>query len=157
MKSPPFPLPPTKRRGLRAIAVFEALKGLLVLAAGCGALALMHRDAQAMAEELIGHFHLNPASDYPRIFLMLAARADDTILWLLALAAFGYATLRLSEAYGLWRDRGWASWLGALSGAIYIPIEIVEFVREPSALHAGLLAANAAIVTVLGLRLAANR
>ncbi|HUL77102.1 MAG TPA: DUF2127 domain-containing protein, partial [Vicinamibacteria bacterium] len=65
------------RTGLRAVAVFEGVKGALVLAAGCGALALVHRDLQALAEEVVSHFHLNPASRYPRIFLEAADRLGD--------------------------------------------------------------------------------
>ena len=54
--------------GLRAVAIFEGVKGGLV-AAGCGAAALVHRDLQSVAEEVVSHFHLNPASRYPHIFL----------------------------------------------------------------------------------------
>ena len=40
--------------GLRLIAVFDATKGLLVLLAGFGLLSLLHRDAEVLAEELVG-------------------------------------------------------------------------------------------------------
>jgi hypothetical protein len=55
------------RDGLRTIAAFEAAKGLLVLAAGVAALRFIRADVQAAAEELVRHFHLNPASRSPRI------------------------------------------------------------------------------------------
>src|SRR5437660_10567709 len=58
--------------GLRAIALFKGLKGVLVLAVGSGALLLVHRDVQRLAERLVAHFNLNPASHYPRIFLQMA-------------------------------------------------------------------------------------
>jgi hypothetical protein len=35
-------------------------------------------------DELVRHFHLNPASRYPRIFLDLAREATPPQLWLLA-------------------------------------------------------------------------
>jgi hypothetical protein len=38
--------------GLKAAALFETLKGMLVILAGLGLLALVHRDAQALAESL---------------------------------------------------------------------------------------------------------
>ena len=76
-----------------------------------------------------------------------------TVWWLLAFAAAGYAAVRLAEAYGLWFDRNWASWLGALSGGIYVPIEVYELVEKPSLLRLGLLSANTAIVVYLGYRL----
>ncbi|MCZ7627424.1 MAG: DUF2127 domain-containing protein [Candidatus Methylomirabilis sp.] len=53
---------------LRTVALLEAAKGLLVLVAGIGVLSFVHHDAQWVAERLVGHLHLNPASRYPRIF-----------------------------------------------------------------------------------------
>ena len=49
---------PNPLRGIRFVAVFEAAKGLIVIAAGFGLLGLLHRDVQAIAEELLRHFHL---------------------------------------------------------------------------------------------------
>lgn len=144
---------PNPLRGIRFVAVFEAAKGLIVIAAGFGLLGLLHRDVQAIAEESLRHFHLNAASRYPQIFLQLAARMTDQELWLLAFAAAAYASVRLAEAYGLWFDRNWASWLGALSGGIYVPIEVYELVEKPSLLRLGLLITNTAIVIYLGYRL----
>ena len=142
--------PAAHRRGERLVALFEAFKGLLVLAAGFGLLAVLHRDLQQLAEELVGHFHLNPASGTPRIFLELAARVSDVRLWVLALLAFAYASLRLAEAWGLWRGRRWAEWLAVASGAIYVPIEIYELVSGTSWIKAATLAANLAIVAYMG-------
>jgi len=51
--------------GVRTIAFFEALKGMLVLAAGFGLLSLVQQDLQAAAERLVRLFHLNPAHHYP--------------------------------------------------------------------------------------------
>ena len=137
------------RRGERLVALFEAVKGLLVLAAGFGLLAVVHQDLQQLAEELVGHFHLNPASRTPRIFLELATRVSDVRLWVLALLAFAYAGLRLAEAWGLWRGRRWAEWLAVASGAIYVPIEVYELVSGASWIKVATLAANLAIVAYM--------
>lgn len=134
---------------IRVVALFEAAKGGLVLLAGCGLLTLVHRDAHALAAQVIAHAHLNPASRYPRIFLDAAERISDQRLLLLAAGASLYALFRFVEAYGLWRARPWAEWLAALSGAIYLPIEIVGLVREPSWLGAGVLVVNALVVAVM--------
>ena len=66
------------------VALVEAAKGLLVLLAGFGLLALIHRDVQAVAERLVWHSHLNPAGKYPRIFLDAAQKMTDARLWLFA-------------------------------------------------------------------------
>jgi uncharacterized membrane protein (DUF2068 family) len=137
--------------GVRFVALVEALKGVLVLAAGLGLFALVHRHAQSAADSLVMHFHLNPASRYPRIFIDAARSMTDARLWLLAGAAAGYAALRFVEAYGLWRKRRWAEWFAVASGGLYIPIEIYELWEGVSWVKLGLLAVNAAIVAYLGL------
>lgn len=92
-----------KGAGIRAVAVFEAAKGTVVIAAGLGLLSLLHRDAQHAAETIVRHLHLNPARHYPRVFIEAAARTTDSRLWLLAGGAFAYSAVRFIEAYGLWR------------------------------------------------------
>ena len=88
-------------RGIRLVALFEGLKGALILLAGFGLLALVHRDLQDVADELVRRFHLNPARHYPRIFIEASGKTTDTQLWLLAGAALLYAAFRFVEAYGL--------------------------------------------------------
>jgi uncharacterized membrane protein (DUF2068 family) len=46
--------------------------------------------------------------------------------------AIGYIVVRMLEAYGLWNERAWGEWLGALSGGLYIPFEIGHLVHRPS-------------------------
>jgi uncharacterized membrane protein (DUF2068 family) len=146
----PRPVPSSTASGtIRLVALFEACKGLLVLLAGTGLLSLLHRDIPAIAERLVTHAHLNPASRYPRIFLDAAAHVSDTRLLWLAAGAAAYAALRLVEAYGLWRNRAWAEVLAALSGGVYLPLELLEFARHPSALRAAILLANAVVVAVM--------
>jgi uncharacterized membrane protein (DUF2068 family) len=140
---------PRSSAGLRAIATYEATKGALVLLVGLGLLGLIHRHVQAMAEELVRHFHLSPSSHYPRIFLDVAAKATDGWLWGLALGSIAYASLRFAEAYGLWRARAWAAWLGAVSGAIYVPFEAVELYRKLTALRVASLLVNLLVVGYL--------
>jgi uncharacterized membrane protein (DUF2068 family) len=112
--------------GVRVIALFEAAKGLLVLLAGLGLLSIIHQDLQLLAEELVRHFHLNPASRSPRIFVEIAHNLSSGRLWLMAGFALAYSGIRLAEAYGLWYERRWAEWLAVASGGVYLPIEVYE-------------------------------
>lgn len=134
---------------VQLIALFEASKGALVLLAGFGLLALVHRDLQAIAERLVEHSHLNPASRYPRIFLDAATRVDDHKLKTLAAFAFVYAVVRFVEAYGLWRLRAWAEWMAIVSGSIYLPIEIYELFEKVTVVRIALLLLNLLIVFYL--------
>jgi uncharacterized membrane protein (DUF2068 family) len=137
------------KSGLRIVSIFEAAKGLLVLLAGFGVLAYIHKDLHLAAEHLVRHFHLNPASHYPRIFLDLSNHVTDVQLWLLALSALLYATVRFVEAYGLWLQRRWAEWFGLFAGGIYVPIEIFEVMRKVTSPRVTLLIINTAIVVYL--------
>lgn len=131
---------------VRAVALFEAAKGTLVLLTGFGVLALVHHDAQQFAERLVGHLHLNPAKHYPRIFIDAAANITETRLLVLAALAATYGLIRFIEAYGLWRGRRWAEWFAAVSGTIYIPFELYELFKGMNWLSFGALVVNALVV-----------
>ncbi|HEV7891620.1 MAG TPA: DUF2127 domain-containing protein [Pyrinomonadaceae bacterium] len=135
--------------GVRAIAFFEAVKGGLVLVAGFGLLALVHRDLEDLAERLVMHSHLNPASHYPRVFIEAAAHTSDSRLRTLAALAFVYSTVRFVEAYGLWKMRAWAEWFAIISGCVYLPVEVYELVEKPTLIRAGILILNALVVAYL--------
>jgi uncharacterized membrane protein (DUF2068 family) len=136
-------------RALRAVAVLEAVKGLIVLAAGFGALGLIHHDVRHIAEALVTRLHIDPERHSAGVFLALAARVTDMRLWGLAALASAYSALRGAEAYGLWRNRRWAAWLGALGGAVYLPVEVYELWHKPGPVKAATLAFNVAVVAYL--------
>ena len=138
-------------RGVRIVAVVEAAKGALVLAAGLELFRLVHQDVQAIAERIVEHFHFNPASRYPRILIDAAGALTDERMVVLAMGAIAYSTVRFIEAYGLWMQRRWAEWFAVIAGGLYIPIEIYELVRRVTWIRFGLLAVNAAIVAYLAL------
>jgi uncharacterized membrane protein (DUF2068 family) len=140
---------PASGRGMRFVATLEALKGMLVLTAGFGLLGMVHQNAQMIGEEIVRHFHLNPASQYPRIFLDAVSAVTKRDLWLLVFGAGAYALARFVEAYGLWRERLWAEWFATASGTIYVPIEIYELLRGVTLIKTILLAINLGIVGFL--------
>jgi uncharacterized membrane protein (DUF2068 family) len=143
--------PDTKstRRTLQFIALMEAIKGLIVFGAGFGLLSLLHKDVRQVAVSLVTRLHIDPDRHFAGVFLNAAAKVTDARLWGIAALAVAYSALRFVEAYGLWRDRRWASWLGAAGGAIYIPVEIYELWDKPSAIKAATLTFNVAVVIYL--------
>lgn len=134
---------------LRAVALFEAAKGALALAAASGVLLLLHHDLRALALRLVEHLHLNPAAKYPHLLLDAASHLQDMRLWLLVLGVAAYAAVRFAEAYGLWRGRAWAEVVAALSGGLYLPVEVFELLHRPGWLSALLLTLNLAVVTFM--------
>jgi uncharacterized membrane protein (DUF2068 family) len=135
--------------GLRAVALFEAIKGTLALFAAFGLLAIIPAEAREDALELVGRLHLNPGKNYPSVFVHLMENAANTQLWLIAGLVVVYALVRFLEAYGLWRSRPWAEWLAAASGAIYVPFEIYEISRGVSSIKVAALVVNITIVAYM--------
>jgi uncharacterized membrane protein (DUF2068 family) len=142
-------LEPSQRRALRAIALFEATKGAVVLAGLIGLIDLLHSDVQAAALALIGRFGLDPDAPYPSMLLHYAALLPNADIAQLVMLASAYITLRAVEAAGLWFTQVWAEYLGALSGGIYIPFEVSHFVHEPDWVNAGIVVVNVVIVGYL--------
>lgn len=132
--------------GLRIIAAIEAFKGLISLAVALGLHELAGRNLQQLAETLVSHAHLNPASHLPGILMHAVSSLPDIDLSLLAIGAVAYAIIRLVEAYGLWKGLLWTEWFALASGAIYLPFEIYEMVVHTSALSAALFALNVIVV-----------
>lgn len=147
----------TASTGLRLVSILEAMKGLLVLLAGCGALSLIHKDLHNAAIQLVKLLHLNPARQYPSIFIDTARHITDLQLWMLALAALVYSAIRLVEAYGLWTQQQWAQWFGLLSGSVYLPVELFEIWREPTLPRCAVLLVNLAVVAYLAFALDRHR
>ena len=145
--------PTARRRALRTIALFEGLKGILAIAATLGLFSLLHRDLHHLAASLIGHFGLSPGDHYPALLLHYADLLEDTNRRTLALLAGGYVIVRMTEAYGLWHERAWGQWLGALSGAIYVPFELQHLIYRPTVVNAAVVAVNVAIIAFLGWQL----
>jgi len=128
---------------------FEGTKGLLVLLAGFELLSFIHKDLHEAALRLVEYVHLNPASHYPRIFLDLTERINDTRLWSMAIAAAMYSIVRMVEAVGLWLRKRWAEWFAVLTGGMYIPVEIYEVARSATWPRVTVLAVNLGVVSYL--------
>ena len=133
-------------RGLRAIALFEAAKGIVVLAAGVGALRLLNGNAEVLAHRIVHHLELDPAGRYTQIILDLAAQLTNKQVWMVTGAAAAYCLVRFIEAYGLWKERAWAEWFAIVGGALYIPIEIKLLISRPNPVKALLLLLNVVVV-----------
>ncbi|MGN5478343.1 DUF2127 domain-containing protein [Cupriavidus basilensis] len=101
--------------GLGSIALFEAAKGALGHRGRTPDWwALLHRDAQALAESIIMRLHIDPASRYPTIFLSLLANPSDARLWAIGGSAAVYADAVLPKPGSLWHRAG----VGQLAGSL---------------------------------------
>ena len=113
------------RRGLHIVAIFEAVKGTLALAASLGLLHYIHHDLQKLGEHLVLHFGMNPHGKYSEALMKLLSGITDHEIIVLSLLALLYSTIRFLEAYGLWKEKTWGQWLAIISGGLYLPFELI--------------------------------
>ena len=146
------------KAGLRAVASLEALKGIIVLVLGLALLGLVHKDAEDVAGAFLDHLHIDPDRKLAQALLHAASGLTDKRLWTIAAAAVTYASVRFIEAWGLWNRRVWAEWFALLSGALYLPWEVLKVAERPNWQHVGILAANLCILLyMLRIRIRAAR
>jgi uncharacterized membrane protein (DUF2068 family) len=134
--------------GLRAVASFEALKGIVVLALGLALLAV-HRHAEDFAARLLYHLHMDPDRRFAHMLLNAATKVSDARLWTIAGATLTYSAVRFVEAWGLWNRRVWAEWFALLSGAMYLPWEILKVSERADWERIGVLGVNIIIVVYM--------
>ena len=145
------------RKTVKAVALLEGFKGLIVIAAGLDAFSLIHQNVQLVAEHIVSYLHLNPAKGFPRIFIDYSANLNSSKLAALSALAFIYATGRLIESYGLWNNRAWAEWFAIISAGIYIPFELYEMMEGTRDLAVVALVINFGVVALMTVALRQRR
>lgn len=135
-----------QRQTLHVIAFFEAIKGACAILAASGLGLLGPAPLQQAVHTVIQRFHLDPEHGaLPALIGMIDPGAVHIAVIVLVL----YALLRFVEAWGLWRMRAWASILGCLSAALYLPLDIYAVFHRPGLASCLILAINLIVVAVL--------
>lgn len=137
---------PHAHPGLHVIAIFEAAKGLLALLAASGLELLGPAPLLRWLHELIARFQLDP-NEGALAWLNQVINPDG--VHLAAAVVLAYGLLRMLEAWGLWRAKAWASWLGCISAAIYLPLDVYAVYHHPGWTSWAVLAVNLIVVAVL--------
>jgi uncharacterized membrane protein (DUF2068 family) len=134
---------------LRGIALFEAVKGLLALAAAAGIISLRHTDLNAATVAFLLRHGIDPERHYVRLFIESVARATNHDVGLIAALAIAYALIRLVEGYGLWQGKHWAEWFAVISAGLYLPLEFQHLARHATLLTAGIIVFNLVLILYL--------
>jgi uncharacterized membrane protein (DUF2068 family) len=140
---------------LRLIALFKLLKGLLLVAAGFGALRLLHADVSALVTSWADRLNIDPQNRYIAAALSRLLSADTRTLVSIGAGSFIYAALLLTEATGLWLRRRWAEYFTIIVTGSFIPLEIYEVAKRFTVTRLAVIALNVAIVGYLVRRLRA--
>jgi uncharacterized membrane protein (DUF2068 family) len=142
--------------GLRAVATFEAVKGGGVILLAIVVFAI-HSRAEDVTESFLYHMHIDPDRRIAHMLMNAATKVSDARLLTIAAAALTYATVRFVEAWGLWNKRVWAEWFALLSGAMYLPWELLRIIERMTWERVAVLVINIAIVLyMLWIRLRAR-
>lgn len=141
---------PTEQRrrlqALRTVALFEFAKGLAVLAA---AISLYWVDPTDVVGAFLDFIHISPDRHMAQLLLRSADRLSNASLWSVVLVACVYSALRFAEAVGLWRAKPWAEWIALVSGAMYIPFEVLKLAHRVTVFNGGILLINLAVVAYM--------
>jgi uncharacterized membrane protein (DUF2068 family) len=137
------------RRVLRLIAAERIVRGVLLVAAGVYLLFHVNSDFGRLAEHVLRAIGLDPRRPLFHKFVAYLHHLHASEVRVAALFSLGYGVLELVEGTGLWLDQLWAEYLTVIATSLLVPFEVYELVRHPSALKAGGLAVNLAIVAYL--------
>ena len=150
----PYNPDPHAHPGLHVIAIIEAVKGALALIAASGLELLGPAPLLRWVHELIARFQLDPTNG---AMAWLASAINPGALHLAALVATLYGGVHLVEGWGLWRAKAWASWLGCIVAALYLPFDIYAFAIHRHWLEGLIVGINLLVVWVLARDLAKRR
>lgn len=139
--------------GLRAVSVFEAVKGLLALLFTLFLHTLGNRDMSAALGGLEVRWHIDVSRHISWLLTVLLHYLSGARLEMLMLLIAVYACMRFIEAYGLWFGRRWAEWFALLSVLVYLPVTLYELARGFSWVKTAFFIADLFIVFYISLEL----
>ncbi|MNV52357.1 hypothetical protein D3C71_1444440 [compost metagenome] len=142
----PYNPDPHAHPGLAAIALLEAGKAIAAFLAAAGLEISGPAPLRNIINALIHRMGGDPENG--AFSSLLGMITPDTVHFGAA-ALVAYGLLRTLEAWGLWRAKAWASWLGCISAALYLPLDVYAIIKHPGWASWLLLAVNVLVVWVL--------
>ena len=140
-----------------AIAVFKLLKGFLLIAAGIGALRLLHKDVGEVFQNWIDILRVDPDNRYAHALLVKVPFVNDRTLKEISAGTFAYAALFLTEGTGLLLRKRWAEYFTIIVTTSFLPLEVYELARHVTIAKIVVILVNIAIVAYLILNVRRRR
>ena len=132
-----------------SIGIFKLLKGLLLLFAGLGAVALLHHDLGDVVLEVVDAARVDPDNRYVHAALERILNVTPKQLKEISAGTFIYSGLLLTEGIGLVMRKHWAEWFTVITTGGLIPLEVWELLRRVTVVRIAVLVINVAIVVYL--------
>src|ERR1041384_155083 len=126
-------------KGLRVIAAFKLVKGLLLVAVGIGAIKLLHKDVSELANHWITELRVDPDNRLIHGLISKLGVMNDHKLEELSIGSFFYAALLLTEGIGLWLKKRWAEYFTIIATCSLIPLELYEIAKRVTVTRFGAL------------------
>lgn len=136
-------------RGLLLIGLFKLAKSIFFFLIGVGVVHLLHKDISDEIMRLAVALKFDPESRFVAMLLDKADLIDAHRLKQIGAATFGYSGVALTEGIGLVLEKVWAEYLTLTLTVMFLPWELYELVRHPTAFRAGLLLINLAVLAYL--------
>jgi uncharacterized membrane protein (DUF2068 family) len=139
------------------IGLFRLFKGLLLVAAGVGALKLLHKDIADVVTRWVELLRIDPENRFIHRILAKVFSTTPKQLKELSAGSFIYAGLFLTEGVGLVLRKHWAEYLTVITTSALIPLEVYELAKRFSSAKLAILAVNVVIVWYLIARIRVRR
>jgi uncharacterized membrane protein (DUF2068 family) len=139
----------SRDKGILFIAIFKLVKAALLLAAGTGALLLLHKDVSHTMMNVLGFLHVDSNNHYIHGLVMKIGLVDDHKLEAISAGSFFYAAMMGTEGVGLLLRKHWAEYFTIIATASLIPLEIYELVKHFGIGKILVLIVNIAVVIYL--------
>ncbi len=133
--------------------MFKLLKGVLLVAAGIGALNLLHKNVPAAVIHWVGVLRVDPDNRFIHPIFSKLFFITPKQLQAFSAGTFFYAALLLTEGTGLLMRRHWARYFTVITTAALIPLEIYELAKHFTWIKVAVLIVNILIVVYLATRL----
>jgi uncharacterized membrane protein (DUF2068 family) len=144
--APNYDTNPSAHPGLHVIAIIELVKSVLALLAASGLEILGPAPIRNFIHRLI---ELLQFDAHHSALAMFARKVNPESVHLAAAVVGAYGILHLIEAWGLWRAKAWASWLGFIAATVYLPFEFYALIRNLGWIALSVVVVNLIIVWVL--------
>lgn len=135
--------------GITLIAIGKLLKTVVLIGLGIAFFEVSTHDARHLVGEWADYFRIDPHNRWLDRGLAKLSGHNPHQLFEMGIGTFVYAALFAIEGTGLWLKKRWAEWLTIAITTSFIPLEVYEIAKEPSAGKIVALVLNVAAVIYL--------
>jgi uncharacterized membrane protein (DUF2068 family) len=134
--------------GLQLIIVFKFVKAVVLVALGICALFFSKSSLYRTGEDIVTWIGFNAGRSTVRHLLDV----PDSKIHLMAIGSILYAAVFAAEGWFLHKRKSWAEWMTVIVTGSFLPLEVYELVKHPTAGKVAALIGNIAIVIYLVIR-----